>query len=72
MQELHVKIFEPSLSRRSKKSKSPDAEARSLMLKAIMPKLSGERGKQLANAFVDGDKETIRKVLTDITNELSA
>ena len=72
MRELHVKIFEPSLSRRSKKGKSPEAEARSTMLKAIMPKLSGDRGKELATAFVAGDKETIRKILTDITDELSA
>ena len=57
--------------RKRKSSKSPEAQARSVMLKAIMPKLSGDRGQKLAKAFVDGDKETIRKELTDITNELS-
>lgn len=55
---------------RRKSSKSPDAQARSTMLKAVMPKLSGERGKELANAFVNEDKEKVKSILTEIANEL--
>ena len=77
MQPITVNLVPAALptmeARRSKRKsgKSPEAQARSVMLKAIMPKLSGDRGQKLAKAFVDGDKETIRKELTDITNELS-
>lgn len=62
-------------SRKSKKSKSDkgssDSALRSAMLKQIMPKLSGDRGKELALAFQAGDKKKIRAALLEIVNELT-
>lgn len=53
-------------------SLSKGGNARSQMLKKVMPKLSGERGKKLEQAFANKDKEEIFKIMTQITKELSA
>jgi hypothetical protein len=41
------------------------------MLKKVMPKFSGDRGKALEKAFAAEDSDTIRKILSEITNELA-
>lgn len=53
------------------KGKKGGGNLRSQMLKQVMPKLSGERGKALEQAFADKDKDKIRKILTEITDELA-
>lgn len=62
-----------SESRRRRKSKkqNPEAEVRSQFLKALMPKVSGDRGNKLASAFVNGDAETVRSMLTETANEIA-
>ena len=59
-----------SESRRRRRSKSPEAAARSELLRAIMPKISGDRGQKLATAFVNGDRETVKSMLDAVTNEI--
>ena len=44
---------------------------RSKMLKKVMPKLSGERGKKLELAFENNDVDEIQKIMQTITKELS-
>lgn len=46
------------------------ANLRSNMLKKVMPKLSGERGKKLELAFENNDADEIQKIMQDITKEL--
>lgn len=58
-----------SISRRKKK-KSKAANDRSLMLKAVMPLLSGDRGESLAKALKALDDSTVEKVMNQITQTM--
>jgi hypothetical protein len=72
MNKLTLTIAEGTfISESRRRSKSPEAAARSTMLKAVMPKLSGDRGKELASAFENADADKVRSVMTDIANELA-
>lgn len=58
-----------SISRRKKK-KSKAANDRSLMLKTVMPLLSGDRGESLAAALKALDDSTVEKVMNQITQTM--
>ena len=58
-----------SISRRKKK-KSKAANDRSLMLKTVMPLLSGDRGESLAKALKALDDSTVEKVMNQITQTM--
>lgn len=68
-----MKQIDVSLSKARKKAKNSNSksELRSVMLKAIMPELSGERGERLARAFQDGDKHKIRALLLEVVKNLT-
>lgn len=60
-----------SISRRKKKAKkSKSANDRSLMLKTVMPLLSGDRGDSLAKAIKALDDSTVKKVMDQITSTM--
>ena len=58
-----------SISRRKKK-KSKAANDRSLMLKTVMPLLSGDRGESLAKALKALDDSTVENVMNQITQTM--
>lgn len=63
MKTLQVSIVSTSIS--GKKD-----NGRSRMLKAVMPKLSGDQGKELAQAFEDEDGEKVGAIMHKIADEL--
>ena len=67
---ISVKITPSVFSSHSKGKGS--GNARSKMLKQIMPKFSGERGKRLEVAFAEKNKQEIFKIMSEITKELSS
>ena len=50
---------------------SRSSNLRSQMLKQIMPKFSGDRGKALEKAFAEKNSDQIRAILMEITSELA-
>ena len=74
MNKLTITIAEGTFvseSRRRRRSKSPEAAARSELLRAVMPKISGDRGDKLASAYVNGDADTVRSMLTSVADEIA-
>ena len=45
---------------------------RALMLRAVMPLLSGDRGKALAQAIKDKQANKVAAIMSDITEDLKA